>query len=128
MTYLLDTQAFLFWVSGSPKLGRGARAAMEKARSELLFSAASSWEIAIKHGLGKLKLPDTPERFVPAQLRAHRIAGIPVEHVEALCVARLPPIHDDPFDRLLIAQAKIRKVPVVTVDARFEQYGVDVVW
>jgi PIN domain nuclease of toxin-antitoxin system len=128
MTYLLDTQAFLFWVSGSPKLGRAARIAMERGKSELLLSAVSSWEIAIKYALGKLKLPDAPERFVPAQLRAHRIHAIALDHAEALSVARLPAVHDDPFDRVLVAQAISRKVAVITADSRFEEYGVKVLW
>ena len=128
MIYLVDTQAFLFWVAGSPKLGRVARAAMKQGKSELLFSAACSWEIAIKYALGKLKLPDVPERFVPAQLRAHRIEAIPLEHTEALSVARLPMHHDDPFDRVLVAQALSRKVAVITGDSRFEDYGVKVLW
>lgn len=128
MKYLLDTNAFLFWASNSPKLSSKARNAMTSAKSDLLFSAASSWEISIKYGLGKLKLPEAPHTYVPSRLREHRIEAIGVEHHEALQVSGLPTIHDDPFDRLLIAQALHRKLRMITADSRFEEYGVQVIW
>ncbi len=128
MRYLLDTNAFLFWTSNDKKLSPKARTAMASAKNELVLSAASSWEIAIKYNLGKLRLPEEPARYVTSRLRQHQIDTMPVEHHEALQVARLPAIHDDPFDRLLIAQALHRKLRVITADTRFAEYGVEVVW
>ena len=94
----------------------------------MLLSAISSWEIAIKHALGKLTLPDPPAKFVPARTARHALTGLAFEHADALAMAALPDYHDDPFDRALIAQALERGLPIVTSDPRFEGYGVEVVW
>lgn len=93
----------------------------------LLLSAASTWEIAIKYALGRLPLPATPARYVPEQMRLQGVTGLPVEHAHALHVATLPRHHADPFDRLLVAQAQLLGIPVVTVDAEFESYDIDVI-
>lgn len=126
--FLLDTNAFLFWTSGAKKLSARARKAIEHPEHEVLLSAVSSWEIAIKHALGKLKLPERPERFVPSRMTAHSITGIAFEHSDALAITLLPEHHDDPFDRALIAQALERDLVIVTSDDRFEAYGVAVEW
>ena len=126
--FLLDTNAFLFWTAGAKKLSPRARKLMEDPGTELLLSAVSSWEIAIKYSLDKLALPEPPHRFVPSRMTAHSIAGLSFEHADALAVAALPVIHDDPFDRALIAQALRQKLPVITSDERFEEYGVNVEW
>ena len=128
MQLLLDTNAFLFWTSGGKKLSPRAKKLMSSPRNELLLSSISSLEIAIKHALGTLKLPEPPRKFVPSRLSAHSIAGLPFEHADALLVADLPPIHDDPFDRALIAQAIERELAIITADDRFEEYGVRVEW
>ena len=128
MRYLLDTNVFLFWNSNSPKLSDRARSTIASPRAELLLSAASSWEIAIKCGLGKLKLPDEPWRYVPERMRDHRIVPLSIEHADALEAGQLPAVHDDPFDRILIAQAQRRRLRVVTADPRFREYGIEVVW
>jgi PIN domain nuclease of toxin-antitoxin system len=125
---LLDTQAFLYWTAGAKKLSPRARKSIEDPRNEILLSAVSSWEIAIKYGLGKLTLPEPPGKFVPSRMARHTISGISFEHSDALAIAALPSIHDDPFDRALIAQALARKLIVVTSDERFEAYGVSVEW
>ncbi len=128
MRILLDTNAFLFWTAGAKKLTVRARKVIENPRNEILLSAVSSWEIAIKHSLGKLVLPEPPKKFVLARLARHSIAGLAFEHSDALAVADLPDHHDDPFDRALIAQALERDLAVVTSDDRFEAYGVAVEW
>jgi len=125
---LLDTNAFLFWTAGAKKLSAKARKVIEDPRNELFLSAVSSWEIAIKFALGKLELPEPPKKFVPSRMVRHGITGIAFEHTDALAVAMLPDLHDDPFDRALIAQALERDLAVVTSDARFEAYGVTVEW
>src|SRR4051812_46873983 len=105
MRALLDTNAFLYWTAGGKKLSARARKAIENPRNEILLSSVSSWEIAIKHALGKLDLPEPPRKFVLARLALHAIGGLSFEHSDALAVADLPEHHDDPFDRALIAQA-----------------------
>jgi PIN domain nuclease of toxin-antitoxin system len=93
-----------------------------------VLSAASSWEVAIKVGLGKLELPAPAERFVPEQLAEDGIDALAIEHAHALRVARLPPHHSDPFDRLLIAQAQLERCALLTADPRLYAYDVELVW
>jgi PIN domain nuclease of toxin-antitoxin system len=103
---LLDTHIFL-WLQTEPERLGGQLPLVEDANNELLVSAASSWEIVIKHGLGRLPLPEAPERYVPRRLRAIGAEALPIEHVHALAVSALPPLHRDPFDRMLVAQAQV---------------------
>jgi PIN domain nuclease of toxin-antitoxin system len=120
---LLDTHAFL-WANADPdRLGR-QRSLVEDPRTELLISAATSWEIAIKTGLGRLELPEEPRRYVPSRVRTLGATPVPIDHDHALAVAELPPIHSDPFDRLLIAQARLLDVPLVTADDAIARYDV----
>jgi PIN domain nuclease of toxin-antitoxin system len=125
---LLDTHVWLWWFLEPDRLGGKAKALIGRTGTTPVLSAASSWEIAIKHALGKLKLPEPPSRYVPSRLGAQGMRSIAVEHAHALRVATLPRHHDDPFDRLLIAQAQIERMPVLTADARFLPYEVDVLW
>jgi PIN domain nuclease of toxin-antitoxin system len=122
---LLDTHVFL-WLNTEPERLGEHLALVEDQSSELLFSAASSWEIAIKHRLGRLPLPEPPQRYVPARMRAIRAQGLPVEHPHALAVADLQPLHRDPFDRLLVAQARLLDVPILTADPLVARYPVKV--
>jgi len=128
MRVLLDTHAFLWWVADSPLLSQRAREVMSDGSNQLLLSAASAWEIAIKARLGKLTLPDTPARFVPAQLSQNAIDTLPVLVSHALHVFDLPDYHRDPFDRLLVAQSQLEHLPILTADAQIAQYAVDVLW
>lgn len=102
------------------------RAQLESPGTELFLSAASSWEIAIKYSLGKLRLPDRPERYIPRMLEASRTSGLMIKHAHALRVAELPPHHRDPFDRLLVAQAQVENLPLLSGDAQLSRYAVDV--
>lgn len=127
MRLLLDTQCWL-WMAATPdRLSARARALVDTTEHELLLSAASAWEIAIKHALGKLTLPEPPERYVPSRSAALRTVALAIEHAHALRVATLPPHHRDPFDRLLVAQAQIEDVPILTADPVFAQYDVPVI-
>jgi PIN domain nuclease of toxin-antitoxin system len=90
----------------------------------LLLSAASSWEIAIKYALGRLPLPELPDRYVPERLRAIGAEAIPIEHGHALAVASLERLHRDPFDRLLVAQAQALDVPILTANPMIDRYPV----
>ncbi len=123
MRVLLDTHIFL-WLNAEPeRLGDHLRS-VENAGTELIVSAVSSWEIAIKYGLGRLPLPEPPERYVPERMRVIGARALAIEHRHALAVAALPPLHRDPFDRLLVAQAGLLDVPIMTADPELAQYPV----
>lgn len=127
MRLLLDTQVWL-WMHLQPKrLHPEVRDRFIDPATTLLLSAASSWEIAIKYALGKLALPEPPRNYVPERLRRDRVDGLPVTHAHALHVATLPRHHDDPFDRLLVAQSQLEDVPLVTADLHFTRYDVAVI-
>jgi PIN domain nuclease of toxin-antitoxin system len=128
VTILLDTQCWLWWIAHPERLGRRALEHMIDPGNRLLLSAASSWEIAVKYALGKLSLPAPPGTFVPSRLARDAISALPVEHAHALQVGLLPHHHRDPFDRLLVAQAQIEAVPLMTADRQLEPYEVDIIW
>jgi PIN domain nuclease of toxin-antitoxin system len=92
----------------------------------ILLSVASSWEIAIKYALGKLPLPTPPAEYVPSRMERSGTSGLAIEHEHALRVAALPPHHRDPFDRMLVAQAQIESLPILTADAVFDAYEVTI--
>ena len=126
--YLLDTQVFLWWIDDAPQLTARARAAIADPRHECLVSLASVWEMAIKARLGKLTLPKPVLTFVPTQLHANGFRQLDIGFRDVARVEMLPDHHRDPFDRLLIAQALERDLPVVTSDKVFRTYGVRRVW
>lgn len=128
MRVLLDTQCWLWSLLDPDRLNRRAQDLFEDARQPLYLSAASSWEIAIKVALGRLVLPEPPHRYVPSRLADQGISALAVEHVHALRVAALPSEHGDPFDRLLVAQAQVERMAVLTADAAFARYEVEVLW
>jgi PIN domain nuclease of toxin-antitoxin system len=121
---LLDTHVFLWLLTQPERLGEHLRL-LEDRRNGLLVSAVSSWEIAIKHALGRLPLPEPPARYVPERLRAIGAEALAIEHAHALAVAELPPLHGDPFDRLLVAQAGLLALPIITADPAVAQYPVE---
>jgi PIN domain nuclease of toxin-antitoxin system len=120
---LLDTHIFLWLQTEPERLGPHLRL-VEDPRNERLLSAASSWEIAIKHRLGRLPLPEPPQRYVPTRMRAIGASALAIEHSHALAVAELEPLHKDPFDRLLVAQARALDVAILTADPAVAQYPV----
>jgi PIN domain nuclease of toxin-antitoxin system len=121
---LLDTQAFLWWMTAAPALSRPARAAIAAPDHEVHFSIASAWEIAIKRSLGKLRL----EGDVGAALESEDFVLLPIalSHVEEL--QKLPSLHHDPFDRMLIAQARSEGMQLVTSDSQIARYEVERLW
>lgn len=124
MRILLDTHVFL-WLHTTPER-LGDRLDLVRDRSnELLVSAASSWEIAIKYALGRLDLPEPPKRYVPDRIGRLDAKRLDIEHDHALGVADLPDIHRDPFDRLLLAQARTLRIPLLTADATVDSYPVE---
>ena len=121
---LVDTHALLWWLTDDPALSAAAREAMADRGHEAIVSTASMWEIAIKRSLGKLTTPnDLPEQITDAGFGWLEITAAHAWHVRDL-----PMHHRDPFDRLLVAQALVEDVSVVTSDARFADYGVRVCW
>jgi PIN domain nuclease of toxin-antitoxin system len=127
MSYLLDTQVFLWMQSTPDRIGARTRLLIDDAVTSLVLSAASSWEIAIKHSLGKLALPEPPDVYVPTRMSSSAVAALPIEHAHALGVAALEQHHRDPFDRILVAQAKLEGLTLITADPVFDQYPVDVI-
>ena len=107
------------------RIPAGMLAQLSNLDNEMYLSAASSWEIAIKYRLGKLPLPEPPARFILARISRDGVTPLPVEHSHALAVADLPPHHSDPFDRLLIAQARLEGMTLATVDEQFARYEVN---
>lgn len=124
---LLDTNAFLWLLTTPERLG-AARQLIEDERTELFLSAASSWEIAIKWQLGKLPLPDDPASYVPARMQTSAVNGLAISHAHSLHVSELPKLHRDPFDRLLVAQAQIERMTLVTSDDAIRAYDVELMW
>ncbi len=120
MRLLLDTHALLWWLADDPALSRSARDAIAAADSEVFVSAASAWEISIKTALGKLTAPSDLEH----QLQSSRFEPLSITIAHGYAAGSLPRHHDDPFDRLLLAQAKAEDLVVVTRDRRFDLYGV----
>lgn len=128
MRALLDTHAFLWWDLDDPQISALAGQMIESPESELLVSAASLWEIAIKVGADRLVLPGAIEKYIPSRLVAYRFRTLPVSAEHALRVATLPAIHRDPFDRLLVAQALVEGIPIVTSDPAITRYDVETIW
>ena len=126
MRILLDTQCWLWMAAFPERLSPRTRELVETTEHELFLSAASAWEIAIKHSRGKLRLPEPPERYVMSRCDRLRTEPLPIDHAHALRVSALPSHHRDPFDRMLVAQAQIEGLPILTSDAVFRQYDVDI--
>lgn len=127
MKLLLDTHALIWFQSGDRRLSKAARRAIEAGDAELLISAATVWEMAIKASLGRLTLPGPVDTYLAEKVgQGYRMLAISWTH--AAGVENLPWHHRDPFDRLLIAQALSERCPVVTRDRAFRRYGVEVIW
>ncbi len=122
MRLLLDTHIFLWFVSGDKKLATALREAIRNPQNQVFLSVVSLWELIIKYQLGHLPLPQPPELYVPTQRRRLRIGSLPVDEGSVFQVAMLPPLHRDPFDRLLIAQAIEHDLKLVTVDTAIRAY------
>jgi PIN domain nuclease of toxin-antitoxin system len=124
--FLLDTHVFLWLLAEPERLGVQVQS-LEDPDNELFLSAVSSWEIAIKSKLGRLELPDDPQSYVPDSMRAIGVDPLSIDHSHALAVFDLPPHHRDPFDRLLVAQARALRLPIVTADTHIALYDVETV-
>lgn len=116
MRLLLDTHVFLWYISADAKLPSTFRTAIQEPTNDVYLSVASVWEAVIKHQLGKLPLPAPPADYLPQQREAHGIASLSIDEGAMPILSKLPPLHRDPFDRLLIAQALQHALTMATVD------------
>lgn len=128
MKLLLDTHAFLWWITDDDRLSERAGELIADGSNDVYLSSASAWEIAIKAGLGRIKLPDNTWSFTPEQLERNAFQALPVHVSHAVGVITLPDIHRDPFDRMLVAQAMIEGLSIVSGDEQIGRYQVPVVW
>ncbi len=128
MKVLLDTCTFL-WVAGRPDaLSALARLLFQDPENEVFLSAASAWEIATKHAIGRLELPEPADRLVPKLREKHGIEALPIDEESALHLTRLPTLHRDPFDRILVCQAIVHGMALLTPDRLIAQYPARVRW
>ncbi len=128
MKLLLDTCSFLWAVRGDALLSAEATALFRDPANEVFLSAVSAWEIAVKYSLGKLPLSDVPARYVPRERERHGIEPLPLGEADTLLLDRLPAVHTDPFDRLLVCQAVQHGMTLLTPDPMIHRYPVPVRW
>ena len=128
MRALLDTHAFLWWIADSARLSGMARDVISDEANDILVSAVSAWEIATKYRIGKLPGGEAVASDIAAQIAGQGFEELAIGVTEAERAGRLPGPHRDPFDRMLVAQALLRELPVVSVDPVFDRYGVSRLW
>lgn len=128
MRLLLDTHTFLWWLDGDRRLSRRARQSIGHDESEVIVSAATAWEIATKVRIGKLPGAIDVAVDIPGCLARQQFQSLDISILHAQRAGRLPGAHRDPFDRMLIAQAQIEDLTVVTNDEIFDTYGVARLW
>jgi PIN domain nuclease of toxin-antitoxin system len=128
MRILLDTHAFLWWITDAPQLSARARKIVGDGDNELLLSAASGWELAVKAKLGRIQLPNDLVSFLLEQMASNAIESLPVQMAHALHVYTLPDHHRDPFDRLLVAQAQLEHLSILTADPQIARYSIKTLW
>ena len=124
MRLLLDTHIFLWFISGDAKLSAAAQAHITDPNNDVYLSVASVWEAVVKNRLGKLPLPQSPEVYLPKQRRNHHIASLGIDEATISFLPKLPSLHRDPFDRILICQALQYGLSIVTVDTAITSYPV----
>ena len=127
MRLLLDTCTFL-WLAGGGSLSTVAAASIRDPSNQVFLSAVSAWEIASKYRTGRLPLPEPPDRLIPVERGLRGVLALSFDEESALQVVRLPPLHRDPFDRMLISQAIAGSLALVTPDPLITQYPVRVIW
>jgi PIN domain nuclease of toxin-antitoxin system len=124
MKILIDTQIFLWLFGFSNRISADVKTLLKNPNNQIFVSAASVWEMSIKYGAGKLHLPDKPEIFIPDRMKRANFRRLDITHEHAVKVADLPQVHKDPFDRLLIAQANVENLTLLSADKIFAQYNV----
>jgi PIN domain nuclease of toxin-antitoxin system len=125
--YLLDTHCWLWWHIEPERLSERVTRIIEDGDTTIFFSVVSAWEIVIKYQLGKLRLPSSPYDYIPKRLEISFMDVLPVQLEHALWVEKLPRHHNDPFDRLLIAQALTEKLTIISSDQQLQSYDAEIV-
>ena len=125
---LLDTHTFLWWNEADPRLSKKALVLLADPANTLLLSVVSAWELVLKTQTGKMRLAESPNVYVPTRMAYYAMQALPVTLAHVLECESLPLHHRDPFDRLLIAQAIIEDVPIVTADPEFRHYSIKALW
>ncbi len=128
MRLVLDTATFSWMAEGHTELSAAARSLIADASNEIFLSVASAWEIAVKHDLGRLDLRVPPDESVWQQRQLHRIESLSIDEAAALQSAKLPNVHRNPFDRILISQAILGGIAIVTPNRLIKMYPVRTVW
>jgi PIN domain nuclease of toxin-antitoxin system len=125
---LLDTCTFLWLAADDPALSARARALFQSPEHEVYLSVVSAWEITVKHALGRLPLPGSPSVFVPAQREALGVESLPLDEESVLHAERLQELHRDPFDRMLVCQAIVHGLTILTPDPLLARYPARTLW
>ena len=128
MRLLLDTQVWLWWLTNPDRLSRPADAALRAPDNRLHLSPASTWELVVKSATGRLEIEGSVGALLEEAIIASGVQPLPIEHSHALQLAQLPPHHRDPFDRMLIAQAQVDRLVLVSADRRLADYDVEILW
>jgi PIN domain nuclease of toxin-antitoxin system len=128
MNLLLDTHAFLWFITNDSRLSAAALALIQSPANRRLLSLASVWEMAIKLSLGKLTVAQPFAQFIPEQLRLNRVELLPIQFSHAAVVATMPFHHRDPFDRLMAAQCQVEGLPIISHDPAFDAYSIQRLW
>jgi len=128
MRLLLDTHAMLWWLSGDARMSELAREAITDGRNQLVWSMASSWEIAIKVGIGKLALQRPLTELFSEIVSGQAVQLLPITHDHCVLLGELPLHHRDPFDRMLVAQAQAERLPILSADPKLSRYDIEVWW
>jgi PIN domain nuclease of toxin-antitoxin system len=128
MKLLLDTHTFLWWITDDLQLSAKARELIADGNNALYWSAASSWEVSIKYALGRLPLPEAPEQFLTAEIEKNRIESLPIIDSHAFIAGQLPHHHRDPFDRMLVAQAQVESLTLLSNDEQLKLYNIEIRW
>jgi PIN domain nuclease of toxin-antitoxin system len=128
MQYLLDTHVLLWWIISDKRLSTKSKALIRSRRNRIYWSVASSWEISIKYALGRLSFDEPPEDLLTSELNRNHIETLPILNEHAFLAGQLPVHHKDPFDRMLVAQAHIESLGLISNDSKYQLYDVDVFW
>jgi PIN domain nuclease of toxin-antitoxin system len=128
MKVLLDTCAFLWLVTDDPQASELAKEIFLNNDNELFLSAVTGFEISVKYSLGKLHLTEPPKEFIANRIRANALIELPVSMIHALALQNMPQHHKDPFDRLLVAQAMVNQIPLLSADQQLSAYEIERLW
>jgi len=128
MKVLIDTHTFLWWNTEDPLLSLHAKQILADGQNEVFLSAASVWEIFIKTAKGRLILPEPPALYISNRMNLYRFRPLAVQISHTVHVYELPPYHNDPFDRMLIAQSQLESLPLVTKDEDIQRYDLETIW